>query len=52
MLTLRWILGSIIVLAGGGFVALAIVAGGFRRSFGASSTGSAKRCGAPATILP
>ncbi|TAK50862.1 MAG: hypothetical protein EPO25_18140 [Gammaproteobacteria bacterium] len=37
MLTLRWILGSIIVLVGGGFVALSIVAGGFRRSFGASS---------------
>ena len=36
MIALRWILGLIIVLLGAGFVVLSIVAGGFRRSFGAS----------------
>jgi len=36
MLTLRWILGSILVLLGGGFTILVIVSNGFRRSFGAS----------------
>ncbi len=38
MNTLRWILGSITVLFGGGFVFLMIVGNGFRRSFGASET--------------
>jgi phosphatidylglycerophosphate synthase len=36
MTTLRWILGSILVLAGGGFIFLSVVGGGFRKSFGAS----------------
>jgi len=36
MTALRWTLGLIIVFLGGGFVVLSIVAGGFRRSFGAS----------------
>ncbi|MFO1488964.1 MAG: hypothetical protein U1F65_10850 [Verrucomicrobiota bacterium] len=38
MNALRWILGSITVLFGGGFVFLMIVGNGFRRSFGASET--------------
>jgi hypothetical protein len=38
MLTLRWILGLILVVCAGGFVALNIIGGGFRRSFGASDT--------------
>lgn len=38
MNTLRWILGIIGVLFGGGFVILAIVGSGFRKSFGASDT--------------
>jgi len=33
---LRWILGGLIVLLGGGFIVLNLVAGGFRKSFGAS----------------
>jgi hypothetical protein len=33
---LRWILGTISVLFGGGFVALFVISNGFRRSFGAS----------------
>jgi len=36
MNTLRWILGAIIVLLGGGFIILSMVAGSFRKSFGAS----------------
>jgi hypothetical protein len=36
MLGLRWMLGIVAVLALGAFVALSAVAGGFRRSFGAS----------------
>ena len=36
MNTLRWILGIISVLFGGGFLALFAVSNGFRRSFGAS----------------
>lgn len=40
MVALRWILGLIVVLLGAGFVVLGIVAGGFRRSFGASERGS------------
>lgn len=36
MNTLRWILGSIAVLFGGGFVALALQGNAFRKSFGAS----------------
>lgn len=36
MNTLRWVLCGIIVLLGGGFVVLSMVAGAFRKSFGAS----------------
>ncbi len=36
MMAARWLLGSLLVLFGGGFVVLSPVAGGFRRSFGAS----------------
>lgn len=36
MITLRWILGGLIVLLGGGFIVLSVIAGGFRKSFGAS----------------
>jgi hypothetical protein len=36
MTALRWILGSILVLAGGGFIFLSVVGDGFRKSFGAS----------------
>ena len=36
MVALRWILGLVVVLLGAGLVVLSIVAGGFRRSFGAS----------------
>lgn len=38
MNALRWILGSITVLFGGGFVFLMIVGSAFRKSFGASET--------------
>lgn len=38
MNALRWILGSITVLFGGGFVFLMIVGNAFRKSFGASET--------------
>lgn len=37
MNTLRWLLGLSLALAGGGFVVLSVVAGGLRRSFGASA---------------
>lgn len=33
MTTLRWILGITMAIASAGFIALAIIAGGFRRSF-------------------
>jgi hypothetical protein len=36
MNALRWILGSIAVLLGGGFVGLALLGNAFRKSFGAS----------------
>ena len=36
MTTLRWTLGLILVLLGGGFVLLSVVGGEFRKSFGAS----------------
>lgn len=39
MNTLRWILGSIAVLFGGGFVLLVLLGNAFRRSFGASEHG-------------
>lgn len=35
---LRWILGSITILFGGGFMFLMIIGNGFRKSFGASDT--------------
>jgi hypothetical protein len=38
MNTLRWILGTVSVLCGGGLLALFVVSNGFRRSFGASET--------------
>lgn len=38
MNALRWILGSITLLFGGGFVFLMIVGNAFRKSFGASET--------------
>ena len=38
MNTLRWTLGSITVLFGGGFVLLMILGNAFRKSFGASDT--------------
>lgn len=37
MNALRWILGSVAVLVGGGFVALALLGNAFRKSFGASA---------------
>lgn len=39
MNTLRWILGAVLVLVGGGFVVLSVIGGGFRKSFGASPVG-------------
>lgn len=39
MNTLRWILGSIAVLFGGGFVVLVALGNAFRKSFGASEHG-------------
>ena len=36
MMLFRWILGTILVLLGGGYTILLIVAAGFRSSFGAS----------------
>ncbi|MGC3956686.1 MAG: hypothetical protein QM813_01595 [Verrucomicrobiota bacterium] len=39
MNTLRWILGTIAVLFGGGFVALCLLGNAFRKSFGASEHG-------------
>jgi hypothetical protein len=36
--TLRWILGLIIALLGGGYVILLVVSNGLRKSFGASET--------------
>jgi|GEM_PF-5978715 len=38
MTTLRWILGITATALGLGFIALSIVGGGFRKSFGASDT--------------
>ncbi|MEP6764895.1 MAG: hypothetical protein ABJB66_11315 [Gemmatimonadaceae bacterium] len=38
MTALRWTLGIIITVLAGGFVMLSVVAGGFRKSFGASDT--------------
>jgi hypothetical protein len=37
MTTMRWILGGILVFFAGGLVVLSMVAGGFRKSFGASA---------------
>ncbi|HMP84220.1 MAG TPA: hypothetical protein PKA41_16095 [Verrucomicrobiota bacterium] len=39
MNTLRWILGSIAVVLGGGFVILVLFGNAFRKSFGASEHG-------------
>jgi hypothetical protein len=39
MLALRWLLGAVIVVLGGGFLLLCVVASGFRKSFGASELG-------------
>jgi hypothetical protein len=39
MNTLRWILGSIAVVLGGGFVILVLLGNAFRKSFGASEHG-------------
>jgi hypothetical protein len=39
MNTLRWILGSIAVVIGGGFVFLVLLGNAFRKSFGASEHG-------------
>ena len=39
MNALRWILGSIAVALGGGFVFLVIISNAFRKSFGASTKG-------------
>ncbi len=39
MNTLRWILGTIAVLFGGGFVILVLLGNAFRKSFGASEHG-------------
>ena len=39
-MTLRWILGLVLTIASAGFVALMVIAGGFRRSFGASDKGT------------
>jgi hypothetical protein len=36
MTALRWTLGIILTLAGGGFMLLSVIAGNFRKSFGAS----------------
>ena len=36
MNALRWILGAIAILCGGGLVLLTVIGNGFRRSFGAS----------------
>lgn len=36
MMAARWLLGGTLVLFGGGFVVLSLIAGGFRRSFGTS----------------
>ncbi|MEP6781000.1 MAG: hypothetical protein ABJC26_13980, partial [Gemmatimonadaceae bacterium] len=38
MTALRWTLGVILAVLAGGFVVLSAVAGGFRKSFGASDT--------------
>ena len=38
MIALRWILGIAAAVVGGGFIALSILGGGFRKSFGASET--------------
>ena len=40
MNVLRWILGSIALALGGGFVFLVIISNAFRRSFGASPNGA------------
>lgn len=39
MNTLRWILGTIAVVVGGGFVILVVLGNAFRKSFGASEHG-------------
>ncbi len=38
-MALRWILGIVTALVGGGWLALVVLADGFRRSFGASENG-------------
>jgi hypothetical protein len=40
MTVLRWILGSIAIALGGGFVFLVIISNAFRKSFGASPNGA------------
>ena len=39
MTTLRWILGITTAVAAAGFIAIAVIAGGFRRSFTGSDNG-------------
>ena len=51
MNALRWLLGSIAVLAGGGWLLLALWGQSFRRSFGASDLGPLVVIAVPALML-
>lgn len=51
MTALRWFLGITAIVAAAGWVALAVWADGFRRSFGASEVGALRTAAPPLALL-